>query len=163
LDVPSCTLLQSGKIPEINTGEQIFDFSGMKILVTNLGVELTYIGDTVQEDTIVQTKKLCSFEAALSNILTDLHTESTYDDVFVHIGSHATGITTVIKAELGYVLVIPGEQFEEGQVRPCWAFELEWEDPKSTNPIYVKEHAWDIIDAYTGQHIPMTTASLEPI
>ena len=82
--------------------------------------------------------------------------------MFGHIGSHTTGITTVVKAELGYILVISGGEYK-GQARPCWAFELEWEDPKSTNPIYVKEHAWDIIDAYTGQHIPMTTASLEPI
>ena len=156
------TLLQNDQIPDRSVGERIFTFSGAKLLVTNLGVEQFNIGMRIQQGDVLQNKELCSLETALACVPTDLHTESTYEDVFVHIGSHTTGITTVVKAELGYILVISGGEYK-GQARPCWAFELEWEDPKSTNPIYVKEHTWDFIDAYTGQHIPMTTASLEPI
>ena len=155
------TLLQNGQIPDRSVGERIFDWSGVDLLVTNLGVEQFHIGMRIQQGDVLQKKELCSLETALASIPTDIHTESTYEDVFVHIGSHTTGITTVVKAELGYILVISGGEYK-GQARPCWVFRLEWEDPESTNP-YAKDFTWDIIDAYTGQHIPMTSASLEPI
>ena len=156
------TLLQNGQIPDKSVAERVVGWTGATILITNKGVENAYIGMRIQQGDVVRTDEICSFETALANIPTDVRTESAYDDVYSRIGIQTTGITTVVKAELGYLIVVSGDQYI-GEARPCWIFELEWEDPNSTNPIYVKEHAWDIIDAYTGQHIPATTTSLEPI
>lgn len=156
------TLLQNGQIPEKSVAERVFGWTGATILVTDKGVESAYIGMRIQQGAIVQTKEQCSFETALANIPADVRTESAYDDVYSRIGIQTTGITTVVKAELGYMIVVSGDQYI-GEARPCWIFELEWEDPNSTNPISVKEHTWDFVDAYTGKHIPVTTTSLEPI
>lgn len=153
------TLLQNGERPADGTENKAFPSPGMKMLVTDQGVEYANVDPAIEVGSAVETKNLCSFETALKAVTDEIYSGNMNDDLYSQIGSQTTGIITVSKAELGYLPVLTGDEYI-GQAIPCWIFQLVWEDNNSTSSIQVKNKVWAAVNAYTGEHIPATTTLL---
>ena len=153
------TLLQNGERPVAGTEKIAFSRTGIKMLVTDQGVEYAHILSTAEVGSVVETKNLCSFDTALEAITDEIYSGNMNDDIYSQIGSQTTGTITVAKAELGYLPVVSGDEYL-GQAIPCWIFQFVWEDSNSTSPIQVKIKVWAAVNAYTGEHIQATKTSL---